>query len=133
MACGVRVFGRVPIRRAVAAKRDSTSLAGPQMHPLRADLYAFFAFAALRLFDRIDRVKMRATSIGHDVILAAPDERKQLRLILRRQPRRLASRSPRERRQPRTLQASSFPIGTEIAPAASLGLSDRLASVRYQS
>jgi hypothetical protein len=90
MACGVRVFGRVVVRRAVAAKRDSTSLAGPQMHPLRADLYAFFAFAALRLFDRIDRVKMRATSIGHDVILAAPDGRKQLLSILRRPPRRLA-------------------------------------------
>ena len=51
MACGMRVFGRVVVRRAVAAKRDSTSLAGPQMNPLRADLYAFFAFAALRLFD----------------------------------------------------------------------------------
>jgi hypothetical protein len=33
---------------------------------------------------------MRATSIGHDVILAAPDELKQLRSILRRQRRRLA-------------------------------------------
>jgi len=51
MSRSVRVFAGVPVRRAVAAKRDSTSLAGPQMHPLRADLYAFFAFAALRLFD----------------------------------------------------------------------------------
>lgn len=75
MSAGVRVFGRVVVRRAVAAKRDSTSLAGAQMHPLRADLYAFFAFAALRLFDRIDRVKMRATSVGHDIILAVPDVR----------------------------------------------------------
>jgi hypothetical protein len=90
MSRGVRVFAGVPIRRAVAAKRDSTSLAGPQMHPLRADLYAFFAFTALRRFDRLDRVKMRATSIGHDVILAAPDERTQLRSILRRQRRRRA-------------------------------------------
>jgi hypothetical protein len=90
MSRSVRVFAGVPVRRAVAAKRDSASLAGPQMNPLRADLDAFFAFAALRLFDRIDRVKMRATSIGHDVILAEPDELKQLRSILRRQRRRLA-------------------------------------------
>jgi hypothetical protein len=51
MSRGVRVFAGVPIRRAVAAKRDSTSLAGPQMNPICADLYAFFAFTTLRLFD----------------------------------------------------------------------------------
>jgi hypothetical protein len=90
MPARVRVFGRMMVWRAIAAECRAARLTGPQMHPLRADLYAFFAFAALRLFDRIDRVKMRATSIGHDVILAAPDERKQLRSILRRQRRRLA-------------------------------------------
>jgi len=90
MSAGVRVFAGVPIRRAVAAKRRSTCLAGAQMNPICADLYAFFAFATLRLLDRIDRVKMRATSIGHNVIVAEPDERKQLRSILRRQRRRLA-------------------------------------------
>jgi len=47
----VRVFAGVPIRRAVAAKRGSTRLAGAQMNPIFADLYAFFAFTALRLFD----------------------------------------------------------------------------------
>ena len=72
MACGVRVFGRVVVRRAVAAKRDSASLAGPQMNPVRTDLHAFFAFATLRLLDRIDRVEMRATSVGHRSTLAAP-------------------------------------------------------------
>jgi|HubBroStandDraft_6_1064221.scaffolds.fasta_scaffold1191337_2 hypothetical protein len=90
MPARVRVFTRMLVRRAVAAKRDSTSLAGPQMNPICADLYALFAFTALRLFNRFDRVKMRATSIGHDVILAAPDGRKQLLSILRRQPRPLA-------------------------------------------
>jgi hypothetical protein len=51
MPARVRVFARVMVWRAVATERDSTSLAGPQMNPLRADLYAFFAFAALRLLD----------------------------------------------------------------------------------
>jgi len=67
MSAGVRMLGRVTVRRAVAAKRHSTSLAGPQMHPVRADLYAFFTFTALRLFNRLDRVKMRAASVGHDL------------------------------------------------------------------
>ena len=49
MARGVRVFGGVPIRRAVTAKRHATSLAGAQMDPGAADLHAFFAFAPPRL------------------------------------------------------------------------------------
>jgi hypothetical protein len=51
MSRSVRVFAGVPIRRAVAAKRGSTCLADAQMNPICADLYAFFAFTALRLFD----------------------------------------------------------------------------------
>jgi len=47
----VRVFAGVLVWRAIAAERDSTRLARPQMDPLRADLHAFFAFAALRPFD----------------------------------------------------------------------------------
>ena len=46
---GVRVFAGVPIWRAVAAQRHSTSLARPQMNPVIADLNALFAFTALRL------------------------------------------------------------------------------------
>jgi hypothetical protein len=42
------------------------------MHPIRADLDAFFAFKALRLFDRRNRIEMRTTSVGHYSILAAP-------------------------------------------------------------
>ncbi len=61
MSAGVRMFGRVPVRRAVAAQRDSTCLARPQMHPIAADLHAFFTFGALRLFDRFNRIQMRAT------------------------------------------------------------------------
>ena len=90
MAARVGVFARMLVRRAIAAECDSTCLTGPQMNPGRTDLHALFAFTALRLFNRLDRVKMRATSIGHDVILAAPDGQTQLRSILRRQPRRLA-------------------------------------------
>ena len=51
MSAAVRVFAGVLIRRAVAAKRDATRLARPKVHPVRTDLYAFFAFAAMRLFD----------------------------------------------------------------------------------
>ncbi len=47
----MRVLAGVTVRRAVAAERDAAFLAGPQMHPVCADLHAFFAFAALRLFD----------------------------------------------------------------------------------
>ena len=78
MPARVRVFACMSVWRAVATKRDSTCLAGPQMNPVRTDLHAFFAFTALRVFDRLDRVKMSATSIGHNVILAALGERKQL-------------------------------------------------------
>ena len=52
----VRVFAGVTVRRAVAAERDAAFLARSQMHPVCAGLHAFFAFAALRLFDRRDRV-----------------------------------------------------------------------------
>ena len=62
----MRVFGGVPIWRAVAAERDAAFLAGPQVDPLRPDLYAFFAFAALRLFDGRDRFEVRTRGIIHD-------------------------------------------------------------------
>ena len=52
----VRVLAGVTVRRAVAAERDAAFLARSQMHPVCAGLHAFFAFAALRLFDRRDRV-----------------------------------------------------------------------------
>jgi hypothetical protein len=47
----VRVFACVTIRRAVAAERNAALLARTQMNPVRPDLYAFGAFAALRLLD----------------------------------------------------------------------------------
>jgi hypothetical protein len=47
----VRVFSGVTIWRAVAAQGDATSLARAQMDPGCANLHAFFAFAALGLFN----------------------------------------------------------------------------------
>jgi hypothetical protein len=40
------------------------------MDPLRPDLYAFFAFAALRLFDGRDRFEVRTRDIIHDRIIS---------------------------------------------------------------
>ncbi len=47
----LRVLAGMAVRRTIATQGDAAFLAGPQMHPVRADLHAFFAFAALRLFD----------------------------------------------------------------------------------
>ena len=68
MSTSVRMFAGVLIRRAVAAQRDSTCLARPEMHPIRTDLHAFFAFAAMRLLDRLNRnrIQMRTPSGTHD-------------------------------------------------------------------
>ena len=68
MSTGVRVFAGVLIRRTVAAQRDSTRLARPQMHPVGTDLYAFFALAPMRLLDRLNRdgIQMRTASSTHD-------------------------------------------------------------------
>ena len=71
MSTGVRVFAGVLIRRAVAAQRDSTRLARPQMHPVGTDLHAFFAFATMRLLDRLnlDQFQMGTASRIHDCLV----------------------------------------------------------------
>ena len=68
MSTGERVFAGVLIRRAVAAQRNATRLARPKMHPIRTDFYAFFAFATMRLLERLnrDRIQMRTPSGTHD-------------------------------------------------------------------
>ena len=68
MSTSVRMFAGVLIRRAVAAQRDSTCLARSQMNPVAADLDAFFAFATMRLLDRLNRncIQMRTPSCIHD-------------------------------------------------------------------
>jgi len=65
MAAGTRVFAGVPIRGAIAAERDAALLARAQMYPGGADLHTFLTFAALRLFDRSDRLDMRAGWVRH--------------------------------------------------------------------
>ena len=68
MSTSVRMFAGVLIRRAVAAQRNSTRLARPEMHPIGTDLYAFFALATMRLLDRLNRnrIQMRTPSGTHD-------------------------------------------------------------------
>jgi len=68
MSTGVCVFACVLIRRTIAAQRDSTRLARPEMHPIGTDLHAFFAFAPVRLLDRLNRyrIQMRTASSIHD-------------------------------------------------------------------
>ena len=71
MHTGVRVLAGVLIRRAVAAQRDSTRLARSEMHPMRTDLHTFFAFAPMRLLDRLNRnrIQMRTTSGTHNRLM----------------------------------------------------------------
>jgi hypothetical protein len=63
------MFARMTIRRAVAAQRFAALLARAQMDPGRADLYALFTFQTLRMFDILDCVQMRTTSISHSNII----------------------------------------------------------------
>jgi hypothetical protein len=51
MSAGLRVFGGMTVRRIVATQCRATGLAGSEMHPAPADLYAFFAFATFRMLD----------------------------------------------------------------------------------
>jgi hypothetical protein len=89
MSGGVRVFTGMAIRRAITTKCHAALLARAQVNPLRADLHAFSAFAALRRFDRHDRIEMGTTSVRHALILAGLDEQPQRQSILRRPPKRL--------------------------------------------
>src|SRR3954449_9428416 len=68
MSTGARVFASVLIRRAVAAQRNATGLARPEMYPVGTNLHAFFAFPTMRLLDRFngDRIQMRTSSSIHD-------------------------------------------------------------------
>ena len=65
MRGSVRVLAGMPVRRTIAAERDAALLARAQMYPGCPDLHTFLAFAALRLFDRSDRLDMRAGWVRH--------------------------------------------------------------------
>lgn len=62
----MRVFGGVPVRRTVATQRDAACLAGPQMDPVRADLYTLLAFEDFRKFDLADDIDVLARTNIHD-------------------------------------------------------------------
>ena len=94
MRGSVRVLAGVPIRRTIAAERDAALLARAQMYPGCANLHALFAFAALRLLDRLDRVKMRAASASHSCILVALGGPTQLRRDFILRPRERLFRRP---------------------------------------
>src|SRR2546422_3104664 len=66
MSTRVRVLRGVTIRRVVTTQRRATRLTGPQMHPSRADLHAFFAFSPLRMFDTRNRLYVSASFFNHD-------------------------------------------------------------------
>src|SRR5436189_1532047 len=68
MAGGPRVFRRVPVGGIVAAVRAAALLAGPQVHPLGADLHALVALTVLRLFDGLDGIEVDAALIRHSVL-----------------------------------------------------------------
>jgi hypothetical protein len=59
------VLAGVTVRRAIAAKGDAALLAGAEMDPGRTDLYAFLTLGQRRLFDRLDRIDVRATFDCH--------------------------------------------------------------------
>jgi hypothetical protein len=65
MFSSVRMFARVTIRRAIAAKCYAAVLARAQMNPSVADFHTLCAFANFWLFDRLDRIEVRAGAISH--------------------------------------------------------------------
>lgn len=68
----LRVPPGMAVRRAIAAKRQTAFLTGLKVNPMRADHHALGAFANFGLFDRSDRLKMRAGAIGHAVRARQP-------------------------------------------------------------
>ena len=63
----MRVFGRVTVRRIVAAQCRAAGLASAQMNPRATDLYAFLAFVAFGRRDRGDRGNMGTSIVRHNL------------------------------------------------------------------
>src|SRR5678815_592824 len=59
------MFAGMLIRRAVTTARAAAFLAGPQVHPLGANLHALLALASFRMFYRCDGPNMFAGCVGH--------------------------------------------------------------------
>ena len=69
MLTRMRVFRCVLVWRVVATQSRAAFLTRPQVYPLRTDLHAFRAFAALWVSDRCNREQMIAGSLGHSLPL----------------------------------------------------------------
>src|ERR1700730_17115253 len=82
------------------------------MHPPPADLHAFRALMARGMFNRRDRRKMRAGSVGHHFTLFSKThgQTEQTWSLLRRR-KRHAGLSQNARRRRRTRPAGLFPAG----------------------
>jgi len=65
MPAVARVLARMTIRRAVATQGRAALLTRAKMHPRRTDLYALGAFADFWLFDRLDRIEVRAGTVHY--------------------------------------------------------------------
>src|SRR5690242_17506089 len=65
MVGGFGVFGRMPVRRVVAAVRAAALLARSQMDPLAADFDALVADALLRMLHCRHRFDVLTRSIAH--------------------------------------------------------------------
>jgi hypothetical protein len=73
VSSGTCMFGRVAVRRIVAAKCRSAFLTGAQMDPLPADLHAFGTLSPFGMFDSRDRTQVRAALIrAHRSIVPSP-------------------------------------------------------------
>ena len=73
VSCGTCMFGRVAVRRIVAAKCRPAFLTGAQMDPLPADLHAFGALSPFGMLDSRNRTQMRAALIrAHRSIVPSP-------------------------------------------------------------
>ena len=88
MTRGVGVLTGMAIRRAITTEGHTALLTRAQMNPFVSDFYTLFAFASFRVFDRLNRVEMRAASVRQHLILAILDGPQRRRSILRLQLRR---------------------------------------------
>jgi hypothetical protein len=70
MPGAVCVFAGVLVWRAIAAERNSTRLASPQVDPLRPDLYTLIALGAFCSFDVRNRFEVRTRGSIHDRIIS---------------------------------------------------------------
>jgi hypothetical protein len=67
MSAAVRMLGRVPVRRGIAAVRRSALLTGAQVHPIVAGFDAFIADEFPRMFDRSNRRNVCARLNVHSI------------------------------------------------------------------